>query len=130
VRLLLDTHIAIWAVSDLTRLGASARALISSDTNDIYVSAVSIGEIAIKRGLGKRFDPPPFSANDATGYFLRAGFEIIPLTSEQAAALEDLPLLHKDPFDRLLIAQALHEPYVLVTSDRTVAAYDKRIRLV
>ena len=122
MRLLLDTHIAIWAVAMPWRIQPHIADLLQSQANAIHVSAVSIWEIAIKHSLGKR-SAPPFAADRAIGYFNEARYMFLNMTPEHAAAVGTLPPHHGDPFDRLLIAQALTEPLRLVTADRRLHAY-------
>jgi PIN domain nuclease of toxin-antitoxin system len=123
MRVLLDTQIAIWALTDTRRLNERAKTLIADYTNDVFVSAVSVWEIAIKFTLGKRASAPPFSGEVALDAFLAAGFQMLNVTPRHAARLDGLPPLHGDPFDRMLIAQALSEPLRLLTADRALAAY-------
>lgn len=124
VRVLLDTHIAIWAITNNPKLGDEARRMIISAETIPVVSAISIWEIAIKHALGsKRGDPMPMSGRQARDLFVRAGYEILPVTAEHAAAVDDLPLHHADPFDRMLVAQALSEPMHLLTRDARLAEY-------
>lgn len=130
MRLLLDTHIAIWALAETKRLSIKAREAIEDNANDICVSAISIVEIAIKRTLGKRQGVPPFSSTEAMRLCLDAGYRLVDLTPAHSEALERLPPLHDDPFDRLLIAQAFAEPFRLVTHDAKVAAYGGNILFV
>ena len=126
MRLLLDTHIAIWSVLDDPRL--SVRALIADRANDLAVSAASLWEIAIKQVLARRGRADmPVSAAHTRSSFERAGFSILGVTADHAIAIETLPLLHGDPFDRFIIAQALAEPARLLTADRTVASYNDTI---
>lgn len=122
MRLLLNTHVAIWAVADSRRLPSSIEDMIADPANDVHVSVVTVWEIAIKKALGKR-GAPPFSGRDAIHFFADLGFGMLAITAEHAASVEHLPLLHTDPFDRLLIAQAMTEPLSLVTHDVQVAAY-------
>ena len=122
MRLLIDTQIAIWTVSGTRAMPARARQLMTSEEATLIVSTVSIFEIAIKHSLGKP-SAPPFSGNKAIAMFTEAGFELLSVTPEHAAAVDDLPWLHRDPFDRLLVAQALAEPLRLVTADKKLAAY-------
>jgi PIN domain nuclease of toxin-antitoxin system len=122
LKLLLDTHVAIWTLIAPERLPASILGLIAQPDNSVYVSAATIWEIAIKHAL-KRSSAPPFSARDAIAHFGDAGFLFVDVTSRHAAEVEKLPLRHGDPFDRLLVAQALSEPFRLVTHDPNVAAY-------
>lgn len=121
--LLLDTHIALWAVIGDPRLGAAAKRRLQTNHNGVWVSAASIWEIAIKYALQRRTDPLPFSAAEAIGHFRDAGFRLLDIRPEHAAAVESLPDLHADPFDRLLIAQARSAPLILLTADEQVAAY-------
>jgi PIN domain nuclease of toxin-antitoxin system len=123
VRLLLDTHVAIWAVTDSPRLGPAARRNISEDADEIVVSAVTVWEIAIKWKLRSRIDPPPFGPSQARLHFAEAQYTMLPVTDAHAEAVALLPANHGDPFDRLLVAQALSEPLRLVSADERVLAY-------
>ena len=125
MNLLLDTHVALWAIADSRKLPDRARTLIESPTSTIWISAATIWEIAIKHALGKR--GMPVSGTDALGYFKESGYRILPIKAEHACAVETLPALHADPFDRILIAQALTEPMRLLTHDATLARYDGSI---
>lgn len=128
MRLLLDTHVALWALTDDQRLATHARTLIADPANEICVSAATIWEIAIKRGLDRKgAGAMPVSGQEAQRLFLAAGYTLIPILPEHAAAVESLPLLHADPFDRLLVAQALTEPLRLITHDAVMAAYSDTI---
>jgi PIN domain nuclease of toxin-antitoxin system len=128
VNVLLDTHIALWAIADSPRLPQTARALILAQTNTIYVSIASIWEIGIKHSL--RRGDMPVSGETALHYFRDAGYRILPIEAEHAVAVEALPLHHQDPFDRLLVAQALTEPLRLISHDRQVAQYSDTVILV
>ncbi len=128
MRVLLDTHVAIWAVSQVGKLSQGVRNIVSDPANDIHVSVVSVFEIAIKFAAG-RGNAPPFSAAVAIGYFRQSGYVLLEVTAEHALAVENLSALHGDPFDRLLVAQALTEPLRLVTHDVKVAAYSDTIIL-
>lgn len=125
--MLLDTQIAIWALAKQSRLNDTVRSLIQDESNEVFVSAVSVWEIAIKHGLRKRHGAPPFSGAEALGYFREAGYSLLSLIPEHVAAVERLPPVHADPFDRLLVAQALHEPMRLITADATMASYSDTI---
>ena len=127
MKILLDTQVAIWALTDTKRLGAQAIALIGDETNDVFVSAVSVWEIAIKFALRKRIGAPPFSGAVALEAFVAAGYRMLNVTSKHAAAVEVLPLLHADPFDRMLIAQALNEPLRLLTADAALCRYSDTV---
>jgi PIN domain nuclease of toxin-antitoxin system len=122
VRLLLDTHVAIWALAESGRIPASIAGLLVARRGFIFVSAVAIWEIAIKYRLG-RTDSPPFSGSEAIGHFRTAGFGILDVTAEHAARVERLPSLHGDPFDRLMLAQAIVEDMQFVTYDRHLLRY-------
>ena len=130
MRLLLDTHVAIWAMTDRPRIRPHGLAMIADAANTVFVSAASIWEIAIKHALGKRRGAPPFSAAEADRHFRDAGFVLLDITPAHAAAVEKLPLLHGDPFDRMLVAQALTEPMRLLTADARVAKYSDLVSLV
>jgi PIN domain nuclease of toxin-antitoxin system len=128
VRLLLDTHIALWAIADHPRLSGKARGLIEDPDNEIVISAVSIWEISIKHALARGgLNDMPVSGAEALGYFREAGFTLLPLSPQDAAAVEDLPPIHADPFDRMLVAQALGAPLRLLTADARVARYSDTI---
>jgi PIN domain nuclease of toxin-antitoxin system len=125
VNLLLDTHVALWAIADSPKLPKKARELIQSPKSSVWISAVTIWEIAIKYKLGR--GDMPISSQDALRYFRDAGYVFLPVEPEHAVAVEDLPAHHADPFDRLLVAQALIEPMRLITHDATVAQYSDTI---
>jgi PIN domain nuclease of toxin-antitoxin system len=131
MRLLLDTHIALWAVADDQRLPPRARDLISDQANDVFVSAAVVWEIAIKHALARGgANDMPLSGAEALRYFQDAGYELVGISPADAAAVETLPMLHADPFDRLLIAQAITIPFRLLTDDARVATYSPSIILV
>jgi len=130
VNLLLDTHIAIWAVADDPRLSAEARALILDPSAQLTVSSASLWEIAIKFALQRGVDPMPISAATALGYFQASFYAIAPVTPAHVLSLESLPRHHDDPFDRLLVATALAEPYRLITHDARLAAYGPLVTVV
>lgn len=128
MRLLLDTQIALWALTDSPRLSAKARAWIESCENDIYFSAASIWEIAIKHRLARK--DMPISGLEAARLFREAGYYELPVTAVHAAATEQLPPHHEDPFDRMLVAQAFSEPLRLLTHDRQLPAYGEWVEFV
>jgi len=123
---MLDTHVAIWAVHDPDLLSRRVTQLLLEPANEVYVSVVSLWEIAVKAAIPRR-NPFPFALSEAAARFEEAGFLWLAASPPNALALESLPLLHADPFDRLLVAQALSEPMRLVTNDRQVAAYSDTI---
>jgi PIN domain nuclease of toxin-antitoxin system len=125
MNLLLDTHVALWAITDSPKLPQRARDLIQAPKTTVWVSAASIWEIAIKCGLGR--GDMPVSGQDAVRYFQESGYRFLPLDVEHALAVESLPAHHQDPFDRILVAQALVEPMRLMTHDPLVARYSDTI---
>lgn len=125
MRILLDTQIYLWYVADSPRLPAAVRDQISTST-DVYVSAASIWESCIKIAVGK-LDANP---EDLLTGIEESGFEELPITAQHAAAVADLPPHHRDPFDRLLIAQALAGPLKLLSSDLVMAKYTDLVELV
>lgn len=125
MNLLLDTHVALWAITDSPRLSGRARELICAPHASVWVSAVSVWEIAIKHALGR--GDMPVSGQEAWQWFQASGYRLLAIEAQHAAAVEDLPPHHQDPFDRLLVAQALVEPMRLLTHDATVARYSDSI---
>ncbi|MEZ5804102.1 MAG: type II toxin-antitoxin system VapC family toxin [Rhizobiaceae bacterium] len=123
MRLLLDTHIAIWTLTEPKRIPERLMEMISDAENIVAVSVVAIWEIAIKHRLS-RPDSPPFSGHEAIGNFETAGFDLLSVTPAHAAFVERLPMLHGDPFDRLMLAQAIIEGMQFVTYDRLLSRYD------
>jgi PIN domain nuclease of toxin-antitoxin system len=128
MNLLLDTHVALWAITDHPNLSAKARELILSPRATVWISVASIWEIAIKHSLGR--GEMPLSGDEAIGYFRTAGYQFLAIEPEHAAAIEALPKHHQDPFDRLLVAQALVEPMRLLTHDQTIARYSDTVILI
>ena len=124
MRILLDTHIALWAVVGSKRLAPQARGLILA-ADEVFVSVASLWEIAIKHGLGK--GDMPISSAQAFQAFGDAGYTLLSIRPEHALAVERLAPIHNDPFDRMLVAQALTEPLTLVTRDALVASYSAAI---
>lgn len=130
MRLLLDTHIILWILTGDGRLSPRAIEMIT-DADVVFVSAASIWEIAIKHGLNRAGpNRMPYSGSAAIERCQASGFEFLTITPRHAAGAGALPDLHGDPFDRLLVAQALTEPLILLTHDRAVAAYSETIALV
>lgn len=124
MRVLLDTHLLLWALTDPRRLPVAFRREL--DAAEVYVSAASIWEIAIKRAIGKiHFEP-----STVLEALEPAGFKSLAITGAHAAAVAQLPMIHKDPFDRLLIAQARTEPMQLVTNDTVLTGYGQSVRLL
>lgn len=125
MNLLLDTHVALWAIIDSPKLPQKARELILSPRTTVWISTASLWEIAIKHGLGR--GDMPVSSQEAMGYFQASGYRFLPVEAEHATAVEELAKHHQDPFDRMLVAQALVEPMRLMTHDATVALYSDTI---
>jgi len=126
VKLLLDTHLLLWAAGHPDRLPAAARTLIEDPQNEPVFSAASLWEIAIKSSLGR--DDFQVDARLLRRGLLDNGYEELPVTSEHAVAIGGLPPIHKDPFDRLLVAQSMVEGITLLTADPLVAQYPAPVR--
>jgi PIN domain nuclease of toxin-antitoxin system len=122
MRILLDTHVFLWAITDDPRLGVSSRDLISSKAGVVMLSHVSLWEIAIKHALARA--DMPLSAAQAIAWAEDSGFELLPLAPPHILTLEQLPLHHRDPVDRLLVAQAISEPLTLLSAEGAFEAYD------
>jgi PIN domain nuclease of toxin-antitoxin system len=124
VRLILDTHLLLWALGQPGKLSAAARKQI--EKAEVYISAASIWEISIKAALGK-LKANPAEILDAVE---PAGFIHLDITGEHAAKTIELPPHHKDPFDRMLVAQASFEPMILLTNDEALADYGSFVKLI
>jgi len=118
MKLVIDTHVLLWWLDDPALLSAAARQAISDPTNEVLVSAAVVWEIAIKSGLGKLSIP-----TDLETVIVQSGFMHLPVTAAHALAVTRLPPIHRDPFDRMLVAQALAEGAQLVTRDAHLARY-------
>ena len=128
MKLLLDTHLLLWAAGTPERLSNAARAMIEAAENEPYFSAASLWEIAIKRGLGRAdFQADPRLLRRG---LLDNGYTELPILSEHAIAVDALPPIHKDPFDRILVAQANAEGILLLSADACVARYPGPIQKV
>ena len=125
MNLLLDTHVALWAITDHPKLSQKARDLIQSPKTSVWVSVASIWEIAIKHALGR--GDMPVSSQDALRYFQASDYRLLSVEADHAVAVGELPMHHQDPFDRILVAQALVEPMRLMTHDALVALYSDTI---
>ena len=128
MKLLLDTHILIWAAGQSRSLPPVARALLDDPANDLLFSAASLWEIAIKQGLRRedfQIDPRLLRRS-----LLDRGYIELAITGAHAAAVAGLPAVHKDPFDRILVAQSMVEGITLLTSDPLVAQYPALVRIV
>lgn len=125
MNLLIDTHVLIWWSANSRRLGRNAIALISAPQNSVWVSAASIWEISIKTSIG-RLEVSGILQGRMSDDLELHGFRSLPINVRHALAVRDLPLHHRDPFDRILIAQARCEDMTLLTVDPAIPAYDVR----
>lgn len=128
MKLLLDTHLLLWAAGQPERLARDTQALLEAPENELFFSAASLWEVVIKRGLGRddfKVDPRLLRRG-----LLDNGYSELPIGSEHVVAIAGLPAIHKDPFDRILVAQAIVEGITLLTADVTVARYSELVRLV
>lgn len=128
MKLLLDTHLLLWAAGQPDRLSKTARDLIEATGSELIFSTASLWEIVIKRGLGRedfKVDPRLLRRG-----LLDNGYSELPIASEHVVAIDGLPPLHKDPFDRVLVAQALVEGIMLLTTDQAVACYPAPVQAV
>jgi PIN domain nuclease of toxin-antitoxin system len=128
MKLLLDTHLLLWAAGQPDRLPAEARVLIDSAENELLFSAASIWEVVIKSGMGR--EDFKIDARVLRRGLLDNGYGELAIGSEHVVAIDNLPLVHKDPFDRVLVAQAQAEGITLLTADPVVARYPGPVRLV
>ncbi len=128
MRILLDTHILLWALVEPAKLPIKARALLEDDANEVWFSAASIWEITIKAQAG-RVDFP-VSPDEIAAAAEETGFAELPVCARHAAAVCTLPLHHRDPFDRLLIAQAITEPARLLTVDAALGRYSELVEML
>ena len=128
MNLLLDTHILVWAAGQSGRLSSAAKGLLGDPQNDLLFSPASLWEIAIKQGLRRsdfQVDPRLLRRG-----LLDGGYRELAITSEHAVTVGTLPPIHKDPFDRILVAQSIVEGITLVTADAVVAQYPGSVRRV
>jgi PIN domain nuclease of toxin-antitoxin system len=128
MKLLLDTHLLLWAVGEPDRLSPKAHDLIENPENELLFSAASLWEIAIKRGLGR--DDFQVDTRLLRRGLLDNDYSELPIVSDHVVAIESLPPIHKDPFDRVLVAQATVEGITLLTTDTVVAQYPSPVQKV
>ncbi len=128
MKLLLDTHLLLWAAGEPQRLSKPARRLIDDPDNELLFSAASLWEVAIKRRLGR--EDFKVDARLLRRGLLDNGYSELPIISDHVVATESLPLLHRDPFDRILVAQATVEGVTLLTIDSLISQYAGPIRTV
>jgi len=125
LKLLLDTHIILWLAGTPEKLSKSTNALLQASDNSLFFSAASIWEIVIKLGLGRKdFKVDPSRLRKM---LTQNGYAELPITAEHALKIESLPALHKDPFDRMLLAQARAEGMMLLTVDPLIAQYQDSV---
>jgi len=122
MKYLLDTHAMIWYLEDSSRLPSKTKEIIDNNTNRIFLSSVSLWEIAIKINLGKL--KLIMSFDEVLGNVRKGDFEVLQIENEYLKMLSALPFIHKDPFDRLLIATALAENLTIITADDSIQKYD------
>jgi PIN domain nuclease of toxin-antitoxin system len=128
MRLLVDTHVLLWAIAEPARIPKDARERLESIDNEVLFSAASIWELAIKTQIGKL--ALPVSLEKLSMIAQSMGFAELPVTAAHAAGVAALPLHHRDPFDRLLISQAIAEPARLLTVDETLVQYSELVELL
>jgi PIN domain nuclease of toxin-antitoxin system len=122
MKFLLDTHSLLWTVFEPDKLSTEAQEIIADQQNIICISLISLWEISIKQNIGRLDIPEEFFEVLATG-----GFEMLPLTVAQIEQYRELPLYHRDPFDRMLIVQATEQKLILITRDLEISKYDVKI---
>lgn len=122
MKILLDTHIFLWAISEPERLPDTWRTALESQANQVYLSAISVAEIMIKSSIGKL--DMPFNPLDIAD---RSGFDLLDFTAQDALLLKEMPFHHRDPFDRMLIAQAVQKRISLMTDDVKFSFYECRL---
>lgn len=128
MKVLLDTHVLLWAIIEPKRLGGESRRVLEDPENEVLFSAASIWEIAIKSALGRAdFRVPP---SEIVASARKTGFAELPVRSDAMLLVATLPAYHRDPFDRLLVAQALAEPAVLYTADAQLEPYSDLVRRI
>jgi len=122
LKIIIDTHIFLWAISEPEKLSKKKKQALETLANTIYVSSITITELMIKSSIGKLqvgFDPIMIAKE--------SGFEMLDFSGEDALALQDMPFHHKDPFDRMLISQAIHHKFYLMSDDSKFSDYDCKL---
>lgn len=125
MRIMLDTHVYLWWLQDSPKLSVQAREIIMSAT-EVYVSSASIWEAAIKSSIGKL----DVNIDTLVDEIAKNGFQVLDITPKHAARIMQLPDIHRDPFDRMLLAQALSEPLRFVTADILLAGYSDLVEVI
>lgn len=122
MNIIMDTHIFLWALSDPDRIDDEKRSALEDLANTVYLSAISVAELMIKSSIGKfRIDFDPIAVAK------ESGFGLLDFRAEAASMLKDLPFHHRDPFDRMLVAQSICENYPIMTEDPKIALYDCQV---
>lgn len=126
-RYLFDTHLLLWVASDSARLPEEVRSLVDDEGNELWFSAANIWEVAIKNSLAR----PDFAVDPwlLYGTLIAHGYQELAITGRHTLEVAGMPLLHRDPFDRILVAQARVAPMILLTNDRQLAEYDGPIEV-
>jgi PIN domain nuclease of toxin-antitoxin system len=131
LRLLLDTHILLWALVDSPKLPVQARALLADNANTLIASAATIWEVAIKHAKGGGGpDAMPMSGTELLHHLEALNVELLAISPAHAAEIDTLPIINRDPFDRMLVAQAQHDGLTLLTHDGALASYGDFVRTV
>lgn len=128
MRVLLDTHVLLWAAASSSRLSPETRSLVEDPQNEVYYSAASVWEIAIKSALRRKDFRMDLGLLHSSLKMM--GLDELPVRAEHAVGVTQLPPIHRDPFDRLLIAQSIVEPMVFLTNDAVLAQYGPVVRVV
>ncbi|MBV8451648.1 MAG: type II toxin-antitoxin system VapC family toxin [Deltaproteobacteria bacterium] len=128
MRLLVDTHVLLWAIAEPQKLPGTSQAKLEAAENEVLFSAASIWELAIKLQIGRLV--LPIGLEDLMDAAKIMGFTELPVSAAHAAGVWHLPLYHRDPFDRLLVAQAIHEPARLLTADRALSQYSNLVEVI
>jgi len=128
MRLLVDTHVLLWAIAEPQKLPGTSQAKLEAAENEVLFSAASIWELAIKLQIGRLV--LPIELEDLMDAAKIMGFTELPVSAAHAAGVRYLPLYHRDPFDRLLVAQAIHEPARLLTADRALSQYSNLVDVI
>jgi PIN domain nuclease of toxin-antitoxin system len=128
MRLLVDTHVLLWAIAEPDKLPRASQAKLEAAENEILFSAASIWELAIKLQSGRLV--LPVELEEIMEAAKTMGFAELPVSAAHAASVRHLPLYHRDPFDRLLVAQAIYEPVHLLTADRVLEQYSNLVEVI
>jgi len=128
MHLLVDTHVLLWAIAEPQKLPRGSQAKLEAAENEVLFSAASIWELAIKLQIGRLV--LPVELEDIIEAAKTMGFAELPVSAAHAARVRRLPLYHRDPFDRLLVAQAIYEPARLLTADRTLGQYSNLVEVI